>query len=125
ISLLEWRSRIFHYAIKEPRARQDEQDAERLRRSRRTQGLPPEFGFYEKPKRAATSKTDMTDEKQDAQTILMTPTRFWLNQESLQFSEENQEYEKVSLYNRWDGTMQLVNAYFFFRWYREKMVREQ
>ncbi|GFR28338.1 hypothetical protein TNCT_345171 [Trichonephila clavata] len=65
---------MFHYAIKEPRARQDKQDAERLRRSRRTQGLPPEFGFYEKPKRAATSKRDMTDEKQDAQTILMTPT---------------------------------------------------
>ncbi|GFX09499.1 hypothetical protein TNCV_4698851 [Trichonephila clavipes] len=40
----------------------------------RTQGLRPEFGLSEKPKRAATSKTDMTSEKQDAQTILMTPT---------------------------------------------------
>ncbi|GFS56572.1 CCHC-type domain-containing protein [Trichonephila inaurata madagascariensis] len=91
-TLLERRSRIFHYAIKEPRARQDShlveasgtviqisghysiQDAERLRRSRRSQGLPPEFGLYEKAKRTATSKMDMTSEKQDAQTILITPT---------------------------------------------------
>ncbi|GFQ91475.1 CCHC-type domain-containing protein [Trichonephila clavata] len=72
----------------------------------------------------------MTDEKQDTQTILMTPTvlaesrkpkifRGEPGQDRIKWLKENQ---KVSLYNRWDDTMQLANVCFFLdgtarKWY--------
>ncbi|GFR32524.1 transposon Ty3-I Gag-Pol polyprotein [Trichonephila clavata] len=58
---------------------------------------------------------DMIDEKQDAQTILMTPTRAVLAESrkpTIFRGEPGQdpikwlkEYQRVSLYNRWDDTM--------------------
>ncbi|GFY59406.1 CCHC-type domain-containing protein [Trichonephila inaurata madagascariensis] len=70
---------------------------------------------------AATSKTNMTSEKQDAQTILITPTVLAESRKPTIFrGEPGQDpikwlkvYQKVSLYNRWDDTIQLTNAYFF------------
>ncbi|GFQ97824.1 CCHC-type domain-containing protein [Trichonephila clavata] len=72
----------------------------------------------------------MTDEKQDAQTILMTPTVLAESRKPTIFRGEPgqdpikwlKEYQKVSLYNRWDDTMQLANVYFFLdgtarKWY--------
>ncbi|GFY44271.1 CCHC-type domain-containing protein [Trichonephila inaurata madagascariensis] len=72
----------------------------------------------------------MTGEKQNAQTILMTPTVLAESKKPTIFRREPEqdpikwlkEYQKVSSYNRWDNTMQLANAYFFLdgtarKWY--------
>ncbi|GFX08971.1 CCHC-type domain-containing protein [Trichonephila clavipes] len=64
---------------------------------------------------------DMTGEKQDAQTILMTPTSLAESRKTTIFRREPgqdpikwlKEYQIVSSYNLWDDTMQLANAYFF------------
>ncbi|GFR25755.1 hypothetical protein TNCT_144321 [Trichonephila clavata] len=74
-----------------------------------------------KAKKGSNIQRDMTDEKQDAQTILMTPTVLAESRKPTIFRGEPgqgpikwlKEYQKVPLYNLWDDTMQLANVYFF------------